>query len=123
MSNQYELQINNDVLANMAQMAALETQGVAGMGVKPASLHSIIRKKGESKSVTVTNENGIINIELYIKVSNTEKASVIAERVQSGVKDKLQAMTGNAVTKVNVVVSDIEFSDDAVQPEEPEKAE
>ena len=36
----------------------------------------------------------------------------IAEKIQTGVKEKLQGMTGSAVTKVNVVVTDVELSDE-----------
>ena len=33
------------------------------------------------------------------------------EAVQNNIKDKVQTMTGTAVTKVNVVVSDIDMKD------------
>ena len=39
----------------------------------------------------------------------------VAEAVQLNVKDKIQAMTGTAVTKVNVIVADIDI-------EEPKEA-
>ena len=109
MSNNYGLAINNDVIARMAEMAALETEGVAGMAVRPASLGALLGKKGATKSVTVSTENGIIDIELYIKIKDTVNVGEVAEKVQAGVKEKLQGMTGSAVTRVNVVVSDVDF--------------
>ena len=118
-NNNYGLAINNAVIARMAEMAALETQGVAAMGTRPASLRSLVGKKGATRSVSVSTENGISNIELYIKVSDTEQVNEVAERVQTGVKEKLQGMTGSAVTRVNVVVSDIAFSEDHSDAEEP----
>ena len=107
----FGLKINDDVIARMVEMAALETTGVAAMGVRPTASRLLAKKDG-TKSVEVKNDNGILNVELYIKVFDNEKVSVIAERVQQSVKEKLQGMTGNAVTHVNVVVSDIAFTED-----------
>ena len=39
----------------------------------------------------------------------------VAENIQAGVKEKLQGMTGSAVTRVNVVISDIDFAEDTEQ--------
>lgn len=111
-NNNIGLAINNDVIARMAEMAALEIPGVAGMGVRPISLKSIVRKNGNTKSVSVNTEHGIINITLYIKVCEDKKVSDIAEKVQAGVKEKLQGMTGSAVTRVNVIISDVLFADE-----------
>lgn len=113
MANNSGLSINNDVIARMAEMAALETEGVAAMSNRPISIPTLLGKKGATKAVTVSTEHGIIDIELYIKVNDTAKVSDIAERVQLGVKEKLQGMTGSAVTRVNVVITDVEMSDEA----------
>lgn len=115
MANNYGLAINNDVIARMAEMAALETEGVEAMGLRPASLGALLGKKGATKSVTVSTENGIIDIELYVKVKESVKVGEVAERVQEGVKEKLQGMTGSAVTRVNVVISDIAFADEKIE--------
>ncbi len=111
-SNGSGLSINNDVIARMAEMATLETDGVVAMAGRPVSLQTILGKKGGTKSVLVSTEHGIIDIELYIKVDDSSKVSDIAERVQSSVKEKLQGMTGSAVTRVNVIVTDIALAGD-----------
>ena len=41
-----------------------------------------------------------------------EQQTKVAEAVQAKIKDDIQNMTGSAVTKVNVVVADVEFSED-----------
>lgn len=110
------LAINNDVIARMAEMATLETEGVVAMSRGPVSVGKLLGKKGGTKSVNVSTEHGIIDIELYVKVSDSAKVCDIAEKVQAGVKEKLQGMTGSAVTRVNVVVTDVEILEDT--PEE-----
>ena len=116
MANNSGLAINNDVIARMAEMATLETEGVVAMSRGPVSVGKLLGKKGGTKSVNVSTEHGIIDIELYVKVNDSTKVCDIAEKVQTGVKEKLQGMTGSAVTRVNVVVTDVEILEDT--PEE-----
>ncbi len=112
MGNHYGLAINNDVIARMAEIAALETEGVEAMGIRPVSVPAILGKRGATKSVSVSTENGIIDIDLYIKVNDTVKVGEVAEHVQASVKEKLQGMTGSAVTRVNVVITDVTLSNE-----------
>lgn len=105
----FGLAINNDVIARMAEMAALETSGVAKMGVRPASIKALLNKNGNTKSVAVNTEHGVINVTAYIKVEEDQKVNEVAEKVQLSIKEKLQGMTGSAVTRVNVVVTDVLF--------------
>ncbi len=110
--NNFGLAINNDVIARMAEMAALETSGVASMAVKPTTVKSLINKNGSTKSVLVSTEHGVINVTAYIKINETKKVNEVAEKVQFSIKEKLQGMTGSAVTRVNVVVADVVFEDE-----------
>lgn len=106
------LAINNEVIARMTEMATLETEGVIGMSKGPISMPKILGKKGGTKAVTVTTDQGIIDIELFVKVSDKYRVCDIAEKIQAGVKEKLQGMTGSAVTRVNVVVTDVKLSEE-----------
>ena len=65
------------------------------------------------KGVKVENVNGAIKISVYICVERNAKVKEVAEKVQVNVKDKIQTMTGNAVTQVNVHVADIEIEKEA----------
>lgn len=112
-NNNSGLSINNDVIARMAEMATLEIEGVIAMSAGPISVPKLLGKKGGTKSVTVSTDQGIIDIELFVKVSDKYKVCDIAEKIQAGVKEKLQGMTGSAVTRVNVVVTDVELAEEA----------
>lgn len=113
MASNSGLSINNEVIARMAELATLETEGVVALSPRPISLPTILGKKSGTRSVVVSTEHEIIDIELYIKVNDSARVCDIAERVQLGVKEKLQGMTGSAVTRVNVVVTDVEMTDPA----------
>ena len=51
--------------------------------------------------------NGAIEININISVAKGANIKTVAEKVQENIKDKVQTMTGAAVTKVNVTIADI----------------
>lgn len=106
MANISGLSINIEVLEKMAEIAAMETVGVAAMAPKKFDVINAISRKSVLKPVHAEVRNGAINIDLYIAIAKSSKANEVAEAVQAGVKEKIQNMTGNAVTKVNVYVMD-----------------
>ncbi len=115
--NNTGLAINEEVIAKMAEMAALEVEGVAGMVARPLEVKSLLRRTG-SKSVRVEAVNGVVNLDVYICVRQSAQVKTVAEAVQRGVKEKIQGMTGSAITRVNVHVSDIELETSAeAEPE------
>ena len=109
-NNKTELSVNTEVLEKMAEIAAKEVEGVAGLSKKAIDLKGIVKTKNAFKGVKVENINGAIEISVYICLKQNAKARNVAERVQSNIKDKIQTMTGNAVTQVNVNVADIEIA-------------
>ena len=66
------------------------------------------------KGVKVESVNGAIEINVFICVKQGVKVKDVAQAVQESVKDKIQTMTGTAVTRVNVNIADIE-----IEAEEP----
>ena len=113
MDNTTSLSINTEVLEKMAEIAAKEVAGVAGLPKKSIDLKGAIKTKNPFKAVKVENENGALNITIYICVQKDVKVREVAEKVQENVKDKIQTMTNNAVTKVNVNVADVEIPKEA----------
>lgn len=114
MENKTELSVSTDVLEKMAELAACEIDGVAGLSKKAVDIKGAIKSKNPFKSVKVENINGAIVINVYVVLKNGAKLRPVANAVQENVKDKIQTMTGTAVTKVNVIVADIaEKTEDA----------
>ncbi|MEE1238917.1 MAG: Asp23/Gls24 family envelope stress response protein [Acutalibacteraceae bacterium] len=108
-NNKTELSVNTEVLEKMAEIAAKEVEGVAGLSKRSIDLKGIVKTKNAFKGVKVENINGAIEISVYVCVKQNAKARDVAEKVQSNIKDKIQTMTGNAVTQVNVNIADIEI--------------
>ena len=111
-NNKTELSVNTEVLEKMAEIAAKEVEGVAGLSKKAIDLKGIVKTKNAFKGVKVENINGAIEISVYICLKQNAKARDVAEKVQSNIKDKIQTMTGNAVTQVNVNIADIVITEE-----------
>ncbi len=107
--NDNSLTIDNEVVAKMAGMAALEIDGVAGLAKLPSDVKTIVKTGEFTRSVKVDSTDGTINLEVFIKIFSNAKATEVAEAVQAKVKEDIQNMTGSAITKVDVVIADVEF--------------
>lgn len=105
--NRTELSINTDVLRKMAEIAALEVEGVKAISKKNIDLKGALKSKSPLQGVMVENVNGAIEINVNITVAKGANVKTVAEETQETIKDRIQTMTGNAVTKVNVTVADI----------------
>ena len=104
-----ELSINTEVLEKMAEIAAKEIDGVAGLAKKAIDLKGAVKTKNAFKGVKVESVNGAIKINAYIALKQGVNIKDVAEKVQANIKDKIQTMTGTAVTQVNVNIADVEF--------------
>lgn len=118
MDNKTALSINTEVLKKMAKIAATEIDGVAGISNKNIDLKGALKSKNPFAGVKVESINGALEIGIYIIVKKDANVKEVAQKVQENVKDKIQAMTSTAVTKVNVTIADIEFEK---EPEETEE--
>lgn len=109
-NNTSSLAINEDVIAKMAQLAAMEVEGVEGLAsgiLKMNKIKKMIKTGTNTKGVYVWIDAGVINVDVYIKVKPGMPIKKIAEDVQLSVKEKIQSMTGNAVSSVNVTIADV----------------
>ena len=109
--NTTRLSISTDVIEKMTEIATTEIEGVAGIAKKALDLHTVVKNRSAFKGVKVESINGAVSITVYIVVKKDVKVNEVAEAVQENIKEKVQTMTGTAVTKVNVVVSDIDTKD------------
>lgn len=109
--------ITEEVIAKMASTAALEVAGVAGMAGLPMGKGGLFSKMVPAKAVRVSARDNDIVIDVFIAVKRDVRITDVAEAVQKNVKETVQNMTGNAVTKVNVHVADIDFQEDTAAAE------
>lgn len=105
-----QIDISNDVIAQIAGGAAIECDGVVGM----ASQHhirdgvtDILRKDNFAKGVIVRKQGEDVHIDMYIIVSYSTKISEIAYQVQSKVKYTIFQTLSITVKSVNIFVQGV----------------
>ena len=99
------LKISEDVIISIAKLAALDINGVAGLGGEIGKM-SKLRKNGPIK---ISMMGDVAAIDMKIVIRSSEKACSVAQEVQTVVKENVQNMTGVPVARVNVTVSGVVF--------------
>lgn len=103
MNNSGEIRIADEVVEIIAATAAREVAGVAA----PAGGSGLFGKKGRDKSVKLTIEETVVEVEMDITVRFGCKVLEVAEQVQEKVKNAIETMTNYTVVVVNVNVCGI----------------
>ncbi|MGP4072609.1 Asp23/Gls24 family envelope stress response protein [Piscibacillus sp. B03] len=106
--NEYgTVSISKEVITTIAGGAAVECYGIVGMASRKQlkdGLSEILGKENFSKGVVVRNEEGNIDIDMYIIVGYGTKVSEVAHNVQNQVKYSLKKMIGLDVNTVNIYI-------------------
>lgn len=116
-NNGTELSVNIAVVEKMAEIAAKEIEGVAGISNRALDLKSAVKTRKAFKGIKVESVNGAVKITAYICVKHGVVVKDVAAKVQENIKDKVQSMTGSAVTQVDVVIHDVDYSDENTEEE------
>ena len=119
-----EIKINHSVIANIATLSAMQTDGVLVVGKQGlangiASFFS--NKKCTSNGVNISEDefgNYIIDICVTLKFG-CELAKVASE-IQQNIAKSINHMTTNGVSKVNVVIDSVEGPEESAQRETEE---
>ncbi len=105
------LRVSADVISGIAATAAKEIGGVAAVSTKGRSLKHLIVADKHSEDIKVKFSDGVLEISVGIIVKAGTQVKKCADAVQNKVKQDVQDMTGITVSKVNVSVEDVVFSD------------
>ena len=105
--------IDDEVIAKVAGLAALECYGVVGMAsinVKDG-LVQLLLGENLTKGIKVRTEEGQTTIEFHIIVEYGTNISVIADNLISNVKYKVEEFTGIEIEKINIFVEGVRVID------------
>jgi len=103
--------ISEDVIASIARVAAEEVKGIHSLSTKPASLKNLFLS-GSNKAILVNLNDDIASIDIYVILEYGAKVQEVASNIQQNVKASVQNMTGITVSRVNIIVSGIDFCND-----------
>ncbi len=104
------IDISSDVIATIAGGTAVECYGIIGMASKHQvrdGIADIVGRDNYSKGVIVTNNDGVLDVDMYIIVAYGTKISEIAYNVQSSVKYTLEKTLNLKVNSVNIYIQGV----------------
>lgn len=102
------VRINNDAIATIASIAAMEVKGVARMGGGLAkTLYEKIIKKSGVKGVKIQTKDSEVKLTVFIVVEYGVDIPRIADEVQDNVKRAVEKMAGLVLSEVDVVVEGV----------------
>ena len=105
-SSSGQIQIADEVIANIASTAVLEAEGVAGMpGHFTGDIVARLGRKRHAKGVSLQINDGKVQISIEVLVNSGVKIQDVAKDVQQKVKTAIETMTGFVAEKINVRVT------------------
>ncbi len=114
--DQGTIKISEDVVASIAAIAAIETEGVSGLYSNLTSdIASFLGKKNLSKGVKVQFEGDAVAIEISLLAKYGYGIREIAQNVQTQVKASIESMTGLVASSIDVQVGGVTFTPPAAE--------
>ena len=107
-----DIKIHENVVASLVRQAALEQEGVsrlAGSALVDDIANLVGSRRMQSRAITVElGDDGRVGIEIKLNLVFGFRIPDVAERVQKAVIGTVEETTGMTVTRVNVVIQEIE---------------
>lgn len=103
------ISLDDNVIATLAGIAAMESYGIVGMASKNATdgFFELLKWDHLSKGIRVTTKDDKLTIDLLVILEYGVRISVVAENIIDRVKFTVENLTGLKVDKINVHVQGI----------------
>lgn len=107
------INISNEVIANVVGSKAVECYGIVGMASRQQvrdGIAEILGHENYAKGIIVREDNGVVDVDMYIIVSFGTKISEVANNVQSTVKYTLEQTLKIKVNSINIFVQGVRIN-------------
>lgn len=101
------------VLVTLAKRTALNVPGVAGMAALPGGVNRLFRR-GSAEGVQIQIDETCVCIDLYLILKHDTNVRSVSRKVQSEVARAIEEMIGMKVTRIDIHIEDIDYSDSEV---------
>ncbi len=104
-----DIEIHDDVLAEIAGFAALECYGIVGMASPSLrdGVAQLLSRDKLRKGVTIHSHGDSVKVDLYVVIEHGTNLSQVSHNLADRVRYVLEAMAGVAVDDVDVHVQGI----------------
>lgn len=109
-NNEYgHINIDDNVIATVAGLSAMEGYGIVGMASKNATdgFFELLKRENLSKGVKIVTKGSNVIINLHVILEYGVRISVVAENIIEKVKFNVENLTGLTVDEVNIYVQGI----------------
>lgn len=107
------LRVSENVIVTIVKNAAAEIDGVYKIATKPLSIKSLLQSSSDPSDIKVSMPDGACRITMSVVAKSGCNIVSVCEKIQEKVKAAVQSMTGVAVSRVDVSVTDVHYSDGA----------
>lgn len=97
------------VILTIVQIAALNVEGVCGMGSTPGSVDRWLRRTTAHDGVRLSLEDDGVRVDIYLLADATRGLFETSKAVQQAVSRTIKEYVGMDVLAVNVHIDDVEF--------------
>lgn len=101
--------IENEVIARLAGLAAIDCYGIVGMAAKNMKdgIVQLLKKESLTKGIRINCKEDLLTIDMHIIVEYGTNIQAIAETILSTVKYKVTEFLGIEVAQVNIHVEGV----------------
>lgn len=101
--------IDENVIATLAGVSAMESYGIVGMASKNATdgLIELLKWDSLTKGIKVHSKGNALIIDLHVILQYGVKISVVAKNIIERVKFNVEKLTGQKIDAINIYVQGI----------------
>ncbi len=99
-----------DVLLSIAQLAALDVEGVSRMATPPSSVTQLFVRGHRKGGVRVHVEDNRVFVDLFITLKNDVNIRQVSRTIQKEVARAISEMVGMEVGQIDIHIEEIDFS-------------
>ena len=104
--------IDNQVIATIAGVSAMESYGVVGMVSKNATdgIFQLLKFENLTRGIEVYTENERVHIQLHVIIEYGIRISTVGQNIIDTVQFNIESMTGLEVDQIEVLVEGIRMN-------------
>ena len=104
--------IDNQVIATIAGVSAMESYGVVGMASKNATdgIFQFLKFENLTRGIEVYTENERVHIQLHVIIEYGIRISTVGQNIIDTVQFNIESMTGLEVDQIEVLVEGIRMN-------------
>jgi uncharacterized alkaline shock family protein YloU len=98
------------VLVTLAKLTAMSVPGVVAMAPQPGGVNRLFRR-GVAEGVQIQIDETCVCIDLYLILRHDTNVRDVSRKVQAEVARAIEEMIGMQVTRVDIHIEDIDYSE------------